>query len=155
MKMKSAIRSLSILLACWGPALCAQAQDTGVKVSIMVHDDGSRTTTTIDPEKHTQEEATFSMQEKLLKRIVFTIDDNKLALSGIVYAANGKPVRKMVYKYDPLNRLTEEQDFTAADQYIGKFVYEYNAKGKVSKIRGYDATGAEVNASPGRPDKKH
>jgi len=153
--MKFATQSLVAALACSYLALCAQAQDSGVKVSIMVHDDGSKTVTKIDPEKHTQEESTFSLNEKLQKRIVFTIDENKVALSGLVFTPTGKPVRKMVYKYDALNRLSEEQDFTPDDKYIGKFVYEYNAKGKLVKIRGYDASGTEVNGSAGRPDKKH
>ena len=146
--MKSSIRTLLTTLLFCCLALRAPAQDPGIKVSILVHDDGSKTVTKTDPESHTCEEQTLTEKDKLLKRVVFTVDENNRAISGVIFTPAGKPVRKIVYKYDGKNRVSEEQDFTPADVYLGKFVYEYNDNGKLVKVRAYDAAGNDVT-SPG------
>ena len=152
--MKLVIRFLAFLLACHCIALTVRAQDSGVKVSVVMHDDGSKTVSKVDPDNHTSESATYGTNEKLQNRTVFTLDEKNRAVSGVSYTASGKPVKKFTYKYDESDRLSEEQDFTVDDKYIGKFVYEYSVKGKLTRIRAYDAAGNEVSATRGTPDRK-
>jgi hypothetical protein len=118
----------------------------GLRVATVLHDDGTRTVTTFDPDQHTSSQETYS-GEKLLKKIVFTLDETNRPVSGVLYSGKGKPVRKVVYKYDALNRLDEEQDYTLDGQLIGRFVYDYDKNGRVSRIRAFDAGGKQVSAS--------
>ncbi|MEI8341272.1 MAG: hypothetical protein WCH43_07015 [Verrucomicrobiota bacterium] len=152
--MKTATRTLLTALACVSLAWSAQAQDSGIKISIMIHDDGSKTVTKLDPDAHTSEASTFNTNEKLEKRIVFNLDENNRTTSGVLYNAAGKPLKKFTYKYDTDRKLQEEQDFTPDDKFTGKFVYEYNLKGVLMKIRAFDANGKELAPLPGRPIPK-
>jgi len=131
------------------------AQDLTVKVSIVTHEDGSRTVTKTDPAAHTSEQTTLTMQDKLLKRTVYELDENNLPVSGVIYQPNGQPTRKIVYRYDPLNRISEEQDYSMSDKFLGKFVYEYNKNGNISRVRSYDASGNELNPSGKKSNKQH
>lgn len=121
----------------------------------MIHEDGSKTVTKNDPEQHTSEEITYSLQEKVLKRIIFSLDENNVAQSALVYNAKDKPERKLVFKYDPLSRLSEEQDFSIDGRLLLRFVYEYGKSGKVNKIRVFDANGVEQTPNSMSPAGQH
>lgn len=142
-------RFFSVILVCTFFACGAFAQELAVKVSIITHEDGSRTVTKTEPEQHTSEQTTFSIDNKQLGRILFLLNENDQAVSGTVFDAKNKPTRKMVYQYDTMNRISEEQNYSPKDQFLGKFVYEYDLNGKLSKIRSFDADGKEI-VSPGR-----
>ena len=141
------VQTLLALVALGCISCGAIAQETGIKVTTLLHDDGSKTVTRLDIDQHTSEEVTTNAADKVLKRIVFNLDANNLPQSGVLYAPNGKVVRKIVYKYDALNRVNEEADYTPNDQLLGRFVYEYSASGRVSKIHTFDAAGNEVGAT--------
>jgi len=144
-----------LLLAALLPALAA-AQDDGPDNTIhaltTLHEDGTKTVTITDPEKHTSEASTYDARDKLLEKIVYALDDQGQTATGVVYTAAGRPVFKTAYKRDDLNRITEEDDYTMDDQLIRRFVYEFRPDGKVARIRAFDSQGNELQASDARKD---
>jgi len=143
-----------IAVACCCLAWNVHAQeDVGVKVSIVIHEDGTKTVTKLDPEQHSSEETTYGMKERVLKRVVYALDENNLAQSAVVFNSKGAPERKLVFKYDPLSRLAEEQDYNLQDELLLRFVYEYGKSGKLLRIRAYDANGKEQTSATSAPQR--
>ena len=143
-----------LLAAALLPGLCAaqESSDNAVHAVTVLHQDGSKTVTITDPEKHTSEASTYDGRYKLTERIVYALDENDRPATGVVYTPESRPLYKSVYKRDALNRISEEDDFKMDDQPIGRFVYEYGADGKLHRIRAYDSQGNEVHASAGHRD---
>jgi hypothetical protein len=158
------MRILPILLAACLPGLATcpiglQAQDSGepdnsIHAVTTLHEDGTKTETITDPDKHTTEATTYNAANKMIERIVYTLDDQNQAVTGVVYSAANKPVFKAEYKHDDSGRISEEDDYTMADQLIRRFVYEFGPNGKVIRIRGYDAQGNEMQESVAKKDER-
>lgn len=151
------MKKIRTLLFCF-LASAVQAQDSGggIKVTSIMHEDGTKTVTTIDSDQHTSESVTYGPRDKVRQRIVYVLNENDVAESGTVYSPTGQIVFKAVYKRDGLNRVTEEIDSTPDGVMLRRFVYEYGANGKVSRIRAYDAAGNEMRQtqSPAQKDEK-
>ena len=143
-----------LLAAALLPGLCAAQgdSDNAIHAVTVLHQDGTKTVTITDPEKHTSEASTYDGRDKLTEKIVYALDENNQPATGVVYTPENRPLYKSVYKRDAMNRLSEEDDFKMDDQPIGRFVYEYGADGKLHRIRAYDGQGNEVHNSAGRRD---
>ncbi len=127
--------------------LSSYGQDSagGVKVSTLLRKDGTKEVTTTDSDNHTSETQTYAQGDKLLKRVVYTLDEQSLPLQGLVYDPKGRLLYKSLYKRDVSGRVTEEVEFSADDKPLGRFVYHYNSGGGVAKIDAYDANGNVVS----------
>jgi len=136
----------------------ATAQDDGaddtIHATTVLHEDGTRTVTITDPEKHTSEASTYDGRDKVLQKIVYALDDQNQVVTGVVYTADNKPVFKAAYKRDDSNRISEEDDYTMDDQLIRRFVYEFGGNGKVVRIRAYDSQGNEMQESDAHKDER-
>ena len=155
------MRILPILLcAALAPLLRAQddtstdSTDNAIHAVTVLNEDGTTTVTVTDPDKHTSEVSTYDGGEKLIKKIVYALDDNNLCTSGVVYTPDNRPVYKSTYKRDSLNRVTEEDDYTMADQLLGRFVYDFGPDGSVIHITAYDSQGNEVPQGDARKDRR-
>jgi hypothetical protein len=157
------MRSLPLLaaLVC-GLAFPLRAQDDSsgnvpddaIHAITAMNEDGTRTVTLTNPDNHTSEASTYDAAGKLMKKVVYTMDANNQAASGIVYSADNRPVYKAAYKRDGANRISEEDDYTMDDQLIDRFVFEFGPDGRVLRIRGYDAQGNELQQSEARKDRR-
>lgn len=151
------MRLVPILLAALLPGLAAAQDDTtdnAVHAITVLHEDGTKTVTITDPDKRTSEASTYDGRDKLLQKIVYTLDDNNQVASGVVYTPDNRPVYKSAYKRDDSNRISEEDDYTMDDQLIRRFVYEFGADGKVARIRAYDSQGNEMQQSEAHKDQR-
>ena len=138
-------------------AAIASAQDSGgIKVTTVIHEDGTKTVTTLDSDQHTSESVTYDSRNKVRQKVVYILGENNLPETGTAYTASGQIVFKAVYKRDGSNRVTEEIDSSPDGQLLRRFVYEYGADGKVSRIRAYDANGTEMeqSQSPAKKDEQ-
>jgi hypothetical protein len=154
------MRLLPILIAValTGLVIHSRAQDdtadNAIHAVTVLHEDGTKTITITDPEKHTSEASTYDGRDKLTQRIVYALDENNQPATGVVYTADNRPVFKSSYKRDDQNRVSEEDDYTMDDQLIRRFVYEFGPDGKVSRIRAYDSQGNEMQESAARKDPR-
>jgi hypothetical protein len=151
------MRLLPFLIAIAAAPLLCNAQDdsadNAIHATTTLHADGTRTVTITDPEKHSSEAATYDAGNRLIHRIVYTLDDNNRPSGGIVYSPTNQPVFKTAYKHDDFNRVTEEDDYTMDDQLMRRFIYEFGPDGKVIRIRAYDGQGNELQESSARRDE--
>jgi len=149
------MRLLPLLLALV-PILCfaQEGTDNAIHAVTVLHEDGTKTVTITDPEKHSSEASTYTGNDKLLQKVVYALDDDGLPASGIVYTPDNRPFFKTKYKHDSMNRLDEEDDYSMNDQLIRRFVYEFGPNGKVVRIRAYDGQGNELHQTDARKDQK-
>ncbi len=137
------------LLALLGWRLaCAQDApgSSDIRVTTALHDDGSRTVTTIDSGNHTSEAVTYNQADKILRKVVCTLDDENNPLQGHVYDGKGHELYRAVYKRNEMNRVSEEVEYTPDNRLLGRFVYRYDAAGRLMKIDAYDADGNLVQS---------
>jgi hypothetical protein len=144
---------LMVGLAPWMRGQDENADNT-IHAITTLHDDGSKTVTITDPDKHTSEATTYDGGNKMTQRVAYALDDQNQVASGVIYSAKNLPVFKSVYKRDDSNRLSEEDDYTMDDQLIRRFVYEFGADGKVSRIRAFDGQGNELQQTAATKDKR-
>jgi YD repeat-containing protein len=146
------------------PAICAaqddntssssDGSDNAIHAVTTIHDDGSRTVTVTDPDKHTTEATTYNGANKIIERIDYNLDDNNVLVSGTVYGPDNAPAFKATYKHDDSSRISEEDDYTLDDQLIRRFTYEYGADGKLLRVHAYDSQGNELHENDAQPDER-
>jgi len=146
------------------PAICAaqddsstsssDGQDNAIHAVTAIHDDGTRTVTITDPDKHTTEATTYNAANKVIEKIDYNLDENNVLVSGTVYGADNAPAFKTTYKHDDSSRISEEDDFTLDDQLLRRFTYEYGADGKLLRVHAYDSQGNELHENDAQPDER-
>jgi hypothetical protein len=153
------MRFLPLLLAIAILPVLAGAQDDSsnddtIHAITALHEDGTKTVTITDPDKHSSEASTYDAGGRLTQKIVYALDDSQQIVSAVVYNSDNRPLYKSTYKRDDMNRISEEDDTSMDDQPIGRFVYEFGPNGKVIRIRAYDAQGNEIQQSEARKDER-
>jgi hypothetical protein len=137
------------------PGLCAaqdDSTDNAIHAITALHDDGSKTVTITDPDKHSSEASTYDARDHLIEKVVYVLDENNLPVSGTVSGPDGAPAFKAVYKHDDFNRISEEDDYTLDNQLLRRFTYEFGPDGKLRKIHGYDSQGNELHQTDSHQD---
>ncbi len=139
MKTALSLFALPLLLA---PALVAQEQYGTIKATVRIRGDGTKSTTIVDPDKHTAEETITDNANKPLKKTTYLLDENSVAMGAIFWDGKGNMLYRANYKRDDAGRVTEA-DFLSADNVpLGKrvFTYEGNAP-TATQVADYDANG--------------
>jgi hypothetical protein len=155
------MRILPLLLAAALAPWIALAQDDtnsndglAMRATTMFNHDGTKTVTVIDSGKHTSEASTYDAADKLLRKVVYALDDQNQFVSGVVYNAANVPMYKATYKRDDSNRVTEEDDYTMDDQLLRRFVYDFDSQGDILRIHTFDGQGNEMLPDDARKDPK-
>lgn len=142
--------ALTLLLAA-GTSCYGQG---GIKVTSVLHDDGSRTDTQTDFDSLTAEAKTYDINKKLIQRATYVVDEKGQPLEGIFYNGKGQIVNQVAYTRDALGRTKEQFDKSANGTLLRKLVYHYDPNGRVSGIDAYDAQGNLMKgSSPSTPKK--
>lgn len=120
--------------------------DNTIRVTTTLHADGTRTVMQTDPEKHAAECSDYDHANKLLKKIVFDLDEQGQTIGGAVFSSKGVLVAKMQYKRDAMNRVSEVTTYTPDDRLTGRLVYHYDSNNRVVKIDAFDANGNAIKS---------
>ncbi len=147
----------ALLAWAFAAARLAYGQDAepgGIRVTTALHDDGSKTVTQVDSDSHTSEASTFNAANRLMRKVVYTLDDQNNPVQGLVYDAKGHELYKALYKRNEMGRVTEETEYTPDDKMLGRFVYRYDETGRLLKIDAYDAEGNLVPQAGGVPQRR-
>jgi len=152
---------LFIVIALGAPTLRAQETYGTIRATTRIHEDGTLSTTIVDPEKHTAEETWTDAGKppKVLKKTTYLLGDGDLAVGAIFYDAKSKIIYKASYTRDPAGHVTEAVFSSPDDQYLGKRVFVYGAGNTATQVIDYDARGqvitpAQPVARPGKSSKK-
>ena len=125
------------------PAGVAQ-ESAGVKVTTILHNDGTRTDIQKDFDSHTEETRTYDTAQRLIKRSSFTLDDQGRELEGVIYNAKGAVLSRVNYSYDPVGRLKEQIDRNPAGQVVRKTVFRHDFQGQIIGADVFDAQGRQL-----------
>jgi len=137
---------LSALIVFAASVASAQENYGTIKVTTRLHEDGTKSTTIVDPEKHTAEETFVNAANKVVKKITYLLGENDVSIGAIFYNAKGDVTYKASYVRDGANRITETT-FTSADgKYLGKrvFVYTGGTGTAATQVIDYDAAGQQI-----------
>lgn len=131
----------------------AAAQEYGtIRATTKLRPDGTKSTTILDPDKHTAEETVMdaSKPPKVLKKTVYLLGENDIAIGAIFKDAKGNVLYKASYTRDDAGRVSEAAFSTPDDRYLGKRIFIYS--GKTTQVVDYDANGVMIaQAQPVAP----
>ena len=136
--MKTALLAFALGLL---PVAGLLAQDASIKVSSVLHADGTRTETVTNLEERTSEEKQVNAAGKMLRRTVYTLDEQGLPSGGTHYSAKNVPTYRFEFTRDTMGRIAEEKDYTVDGKLFQRLVYRFGSNGKVIGIDTYDAQG--------------
>ena len=137
------------------PLRSALAQEEGgapIKVTTTLHSDGTQTVLKTDPDNHTAESTTMDASQKVLQRTVYAMDDQGQYLSADVFDSKDKLSFKSVFSRDSSGRVNQQLDTTPEGKPLRKLVFEYDPRGKLARVRTFDAAGNETTP-PATPAK--
>jgi hypothetical protein len=116
-----------------------------LRVTVMINEDGSRTTYEFDAANHKATATTRDRDGKLRGRIRYVLDPAGRFSSGEVFGPDEKLRFKTLYKYGDAGRLLEESQLGQDDSVRHKIVYAYDQVGKQIGYSVYDAKGKLLN----------
>jgi hypothetical protein len=153
------MRYLPILLAiaAAAPGLCLaqdDSSDNAIHAITAIHEDGTKTVTITDPDKHSSEATTYDARDRVIEKIVYALDDNNSPITGVVYGPDNNPAFKTVYKHDDFNRISEEDDYTLDGQLIRRFTYDFGPDGNLRRIHAFDSQGNELQEEGVHKDER-
>lgn len=128
----------------------------GVRITMSMHPDGSRTVYNFDPPQHKAVATTTDADGKLRETIRYELDDAGRFSSAEISGPDGRIRLRSRYKYDDAGRILEETQSAPDATFQHKIVYNYDSSGKQTGYSVLDASGklvggkgaAVVRASP-------
>src|SRR5438046_7449542 len=121
-----------------------QSSNDGVRVTVSMHPDGSRTVYKFDGAQHKAVATTTGEDGKLRETIRYELDEAGRFSSGEVSGPDGRLRFKSRYKYDDGGRLLEETQSSENGTILHKIVYSYDASGKTNGYYVFDASVKQV-----------
>jgi hypothetical protein len=139
------VKILTLVFALLCAATLARAQENygTIRSTTKMFEDGSKSTTLMDPEKRTAEETTYDAKGKVTRKITYLLGDGDLSIGAIFYDAKGNVTYKASYKRDGSGRVIESTFTSPDEKYLGKRRFIYGAGSKTS-VEDYDANGALI-----------
>jgi len=141
---------LFLVTLCLAASLASAQENYGtIRVTTRLHEDGTKSTTIVDPEKHTAEETFVDAANKVVKKITYLLGDNDVSVGAIFYDAKGNVTYKASYVRDGASRITETSFSSADGKYLGKrvFVYAGGNGTNATQVVDYDANGQQIAAA--------
>jgi len=134
-----------------------QGEAAGViKATTKLWEDGSKSTTIVDPDQRTAEETVTNAAGKTLRKITYLLDERNFALGAIHYDAKGGIRYKETYTRDAADHVIESAYAGPDGRALGRRVFVYRGD-KLTGVEDYDAQGNKITpaqpASQARPDK--
>src|SRR5437773_9461290 len=124
-----------------------QSSNDGVRVTVSMHPDGSRTVYKFDGAQHKAVATTTGEDGKLRETIRYELDEAGRFSSGDISGPDGRLRFKSRYKYDDAGRLLEETQSSEDGRLLHKIVYSYDASGKQTGYSVFDASGKLVGGT--------
>ena len=146
---------------CFGQAQAGAAGGDSIRVTMSLHDDGSRTVYETDTANRKATATTTNAAGKVQAKIRYTLDEAGRFETGEVYGPDDKLRYKTAYKYESSGRLKEESQLTADGALRHRIVYAFDAAGQPAGYAVYDAAGRLLGqttdkraAAPAKPATK-
>lgn len=146
--MKRHFAATALLFLALSPVLPAQEkEEASVTVRNIIHEDGSRTETITNLAEKTQEERTYTIDNKVTQRKVSKLDQFGQSIEGVVYNAKGHPVSRFQLVRNSFGHVTEQRDYTVDGQPYQRRIFRLSGDGNVVGIDTYDGKGNLVHTT--------
>jgi hypothetical protein len=121
----------------------AHAQDSGghIRATTRILVDGTQVTLVTDPSKRIATETHSTTGGKVLKKILFTLDEIGATTGAIHYDAAGKIRYKEAYKRNGAGQIAATYLYSASDRLLGHRTFIYDHQGNPTQIDDFDAKG--------------
>jgi len=137
------------LFICAGATIFGQAPTDAVRVTMSMHQDGSRTVYNFDNAQRTAVATTTDPDGKVRQTIRYQLDNAGRFSVGEVSGPDGRVRLKSRYKYDDAGRIQEEAQSAANGTLLHRIVYSYDSAGKQTGYSVFDASGKLVSRTGG------
>ncbi len=133
--------------------LAALADDPVVRATTRVLADGSKATTITDRDQKTAVETVTDAGGRMMRKILYTLDDYGQSTGAIHYDAKGNVRYKEAYKRDGAGQISASYLYSKDDKLLGHRTFIYTGKDVV--IDDYDAAGKLIpKATPASGKRK-
>jgi hypothetical protein len=121
----------------------AHGQDAGghIRSTTRIMADGTQVALVTDPDKRTATETHSTHSGKVLKKILFTLDDIGATTGAIHFDAAGKIRYKEAYKRNGAGQIGATYFYSADDRLLGHRTFLYDQKGNPTQIDDFDSKG--------------
>jgi antitoxin component YwqK of YwqJK toxin-antitoxin module len=145
---------MGALALAFGTLGSATAHAQGViRAKSTFYQDGSRSSTIVDPDKMTAEETVTDAKGKVLRKVTYVLDETEQPIGSITYDPKGNVMYRASFKRDANGRVAEENISSAEGVFLRKRVYVYGAQNKVANVIEYDAEGHVITPATVRRAK--
>ncbi len=155
--MKPLAFALTVAFACCAAAVSASAQQAiqlppeanqpSIKVTTRIDANGNRTDIQKDLEAGTSETKTYDKNHKLVRRIVFSLNEQGKETDGVIYNGQNKVMGGASFKYDAQGRLYEQSEKNAAGIVTRRVVMRYDpTTGRLAGMDAYDGQGQKIQS---------
>jgi len=132
----------------------AQEGGAPLKVTTTIHPDGSRTDTQKDLDARISESKTYNTSQKLVQRVVFTLDDQGRELEGTCYDAKNKITSRVSYRYDAFGFVGEVLEKAPDGTLLRRNIFHRDPNGRITGTDIFDGQGNPLNAKATPNPKK-
>ncbi len=148
----------SLLVLAGGP-IPAHAQSLAnvpkVEARAVLHQDGTRSDSIKDLNKHEMTETTFSANSVVIAKKIFLLNANGDPTQGVIYDGAGNLIARAQFFFDDLGRLTEERCTNTQNQVFRRVIHRYDANGKALPADAHDYAVNAPNMRPSTVDYTH
>ena len=140
--MKISVLILALFLA----AATVRAQESygTIKSTTKLHNDGSSSTTVVDPEKRTAEETLRDAKGKVVRTTTYILGEGDLAIGAVFSDPKGNVIYKASYQRDGMGRVIEASFTNPDGVYLGKRLFDFTG-GPTARVEDYDAKGVLIS----------
>ncbi len=112
--------------------VCAQSLANAPKIEAraLLHQDGTRTDSIKDINKHEMTETTFSANNVAITKKKFLLNANGDPTQGVIYDGADNLIARVQFFFDDLGRLFEERCTNTQGEIFRRVIHRYDASGK-------------------------
>ncbi len=133
----------ALLLGGWTNAV-AQDDPPALKITALMHPDGSCTDSSLDFVNNTLDEKTYNAGGVLTRHVIYELDSQRLPKAGAHYNTAGTLLYRFTFTRDPMGRIVEETNHTPEGAFIRRLVYDYHADGRLKTLTAFDPNGQVI-----------
>ncbi len=155
MKNFAAWMTGSLLVLAGGLApVCAQSLANAPKVEgrALLHQDGTRTDSVKDLNKHEMTETTFNANSVVIAKKIFLLNANGDPTQGVIYDGAGHLIARAQFFFDDLGRLSEERCTNTQNQIFRRVIHRYDPSGRALPPDAHDYAVNSANMRPATID---
>jgi hypothetical protein len=145
------IRLLAAFLLTAVSLFAQPSKVSAVNARTTYHNDGSGTYTTSvqNPEKHTQEEETFSAQKVRIARKVYLLNERNEPVQGNIFDGKDRLVARVLFRFDAFGRRIQQRFMNLQGQVYQDIFFDYDTKGVALLPRSQTYNVAAPDIRPG------